>query len=215
MVAFVYRTAKVYQKQKTDFVKFFFYGLLLLLINLSIIAIISLFFFNSVAALWLAVMVSILLQCLGFILMTKAFFPLIFPRASFKIFEIILLLLTLVAMVLYYCSAKLPFLGPSGFINWNVPLSVGIIRMLLVALPGVLSTILFSQQVKSEIKEIRKKSIIFLILIVGGFISFFSFFVIFRGSGVSESFIVLFFIFIVWILTFWAKQEEKAPIYRG
>ena len=209
MVVFTYRMAKLYQKQKTNFAKFFFYGLLSLLINLLIITVISLFFSNSALLLKTAVIVSILLQSLGFIVIAKAFFPLIFPESSFRLFEIILFLFTLLAMILYFQSMRTPFLDFSGFINWNVPVSVGIIRLLIFIVSACFSLSLLFREVKSEIEKVRKKSIILIVLAVGGIICFLSFFVIFRTSGMSEAFVIIFFVFIIGILTFLGREETN------
>lgn len=202
----IHRTRIIFQKEKSAFLKNFLISLIFVCFNFLITSVASLFFVNSPLILKGAVYSAVLLQSLIAIFLVQALYPIKFPDIPLKIVQGFIILLTLIIEFLYYRSVTLPFLEPNNFINWNVDPLIGPIRALIMIIFLGPALIIFSEKIKDTDKEVRKKSIIFLVLGLIGLAILFLFFIIFQGTGFAELIPLILIILLFGFLTFSQKK---------
>ncbi|MFH1522810.1 MAG: hypothetical protein ABIE43_03255 [Patescibacteria group bacterium] len=210
---FNWRLFKIFLRQKTFFSKYFFLGFFILWLFYLITTIICLFFAYSPAALRLAVIEAIALQTLAGIFLAIAIFPLKLSVIILKLEIGFIIVLTLIVEILYWVSPSYPVLEINNFINWNLPLEIGIIRALILFSIFFPTLVIFFKQSKLLEKTAKRKIILFELLVIGVLIST-TITLLLKGRPVGEVIQTISFTLLIAPLAFWpqSKNVERSKI---
>ncbi len=208
-----YRFLQYWQEGKNTTSKLFFWFAAIFAFFMFFVAIAGLFFAGNAQILRLIVIVATLTQAVACAIGGYLIIYLKFPKISPWIGFIAIFLLGLLATFSAIFVPFYPYLEPSGGINWNIPLFVGIIRsvvFVIVFLP--LISILIRQASSSNDTLLRAKafglSLLMIFSIILGFLDFLLE-TVFRLPAISSAIALIFLSIVVFFLVFVTQKSPK------
>ncbi len=215
-----YRFFQYWKAENNITSKMFFWFAAIFAFFMLLVAIAGLFFAGNNQILRLTVIIATLAQAVGCAIGGYLIIHIKFPSVSPWIGFIAIFLLGLLATFSAIFIPFYPYLEPSGGINWNIPLFVGIVRsavFVIVFLP--LIAIIIRQAGSSEDALVRAKafglSLLMVFSIILGFLDFLLE-TVFRLPAISSAIALIFLSIVVFFIVFVTqkppkKQKKESP----